>query len=225
MSEIKDAEKIQTAEATPAPQPPAPQAETKAESVEVKPVDAKTESIKKQEAAFIKMRQENRELKKKMAAATVTPTLPPATETPEAATEAPKVVPQAPAPAIAENDIAKLEKQAIKELSEDKALAKIPGGVMEVLNAIDEDPRLTRLYNEIDPGLAIREAKNLYLSKMGVAETAPAVPVSKAPTGGVGGGGVDLDALIAEADKHRPGTLEWHKAVQKVNAELKRLGR
>lgn len=221
MSE-KTAEQVQTTEVTPAPQTPTTQVETKP-SAEVKPTEVKVESKdSKANAAFIAQRHKIKELERKLAqtnAAPVPPAPAPVTEAPVAVTPAPQVQTTAPAPIYAELD-GEIEKQAITDLSKDVDLAKIPGGVIDVLDLIDTNPRLTKLYN-FDPKLAIREAKDMYLSKSGISAPPP-VPVSSTPSGGMGAEKKnDLEALVAHAESLKPGTQEWYKAIAKVNAELK----
>jgi len=222
MIETKNTEEvIQKEGVTPVPPTPVTQTET-APTVEVKPVENNTED-KKRTLAFIKMRQENAEMKRKLANVQANVATPPVvTPKEEAAPAVIAVSTPAPTPVNVVNGIADLEKQAISELSIDKDLAKVPGAVVDILDMIDNDPRLSRLYNEIDPKLAIREAKGMYLEKQGIS-IAPVVPVSTPTSGGMGQGSVDLERLINHAETLKPGTKEWHIAVAKVNAELKRL--
>lgn len=170
-------------------------------------------------AAFIKQRQENKELKARLAAAPVA--VPPSPVVEQAPVVAP-VVPPAPAPVTAVNGIAELEKQAMKSLADDKDIASIPGATIEILSMIDADDRLSRLYSQIDPILAIREAKALFLEKAGIT-AAPAIPVSAPTSGGMSGGSVNLETLIAECEKHLPGTKEFNSLAKKIQAEMGRL--
>lgn len=222
MSEKENAEKIQEGTVT-----PAPSKEATAIATETKPVAEPVESPAEKQnakvtAAFIAQRKKIKELEAKATAAPVT-TPPSATPT-EQVEEAIAVVPptpQAPAPVTAENSADDaIEKQALAELANDKELAKVTMGVVEVLEMIDNDPRLTKLY-KIDPKLAIREAKGEYMSKLGITNASP-VPVSTAPSGGMGSGSVDLEAMYAAIDGLKPGTMEWHKLANKIDAELKK---
>ena len=225
MTEKNTEEVIQTEQVAPVPETPTPAKVETAPSV-AEPVESPAEKQdKKLTKAFIAQRQKIRELEKAAKAAPVATTPPVATpvEPVEAATTTTAPTQTAPTPVIVESGIEKLEKEALTALSEDKDMAKIPGSVIDVLEMIDNDPRLSRLYKEIDPTLAIKEAKSMYLSKAGV--SAPAtIPVSAPPSGGMGKGGQDLNALIANAEKHTPGTRDWFIAVAKVNAELKKQG-
>jgi len=221
MSENTTEEVIQKNEVTPVPQTPAPAKAETTPSVAA-PVESPTEKQdKKVTAAFIAQRQKIRELEAKAKAATLA-TPPPAT--PANAVEAPAVaIPpqQAPTPVTVEYGIdATLEKQALDELAADKDLAKVSMGVVEVLEMIDNDPSLHKLYLS-HPKLAIREAKSEYMSKMGITNATP-MPVSTPPSGGMGGGGVDLEAMYSQIERLKPGTLEWHKLANKIDAELKR---
>lgn len=221
MNAVKDAEKTQTEQA-----PPAPATETKevtqtpvveAKSDSVKPVEATTES-NKQTAAFVKMRQELRELKRKASAIPATP--PPAATT---ETEAPPTtsVNTAPAPK-AEVDIEAESVKAIQNMANDTDLAKMPGAIIDLCEMVDSDPRLTRLH-DIDPVLAFREAKGLYLSKAGIS-TPPPVPKPTNVSGGIPPGGKDLQALTDDLKKYHPGSREFSRLVAEINAEAKKQG-
>lgn len=212
----------QTEQVTPSPATPeAPATATDNGAVAV-PAESHAEvQSKKQDAAFIKMRQEIRALKQKQA--TATPAIvPPPTPVTEQAQTATVEIPPTPAPVnVAVIGNAEIEKQAIKELSEDKDLAKVPGGLMDVLSLIDNDARLSRLYNEIDPALAIREAKNIYLSQAGIAP-APAIPKSSTPSGGMGTNSMNLESLLNEIEKYQPGTKQFAELATKITAEMKK---
>ena len=215
----ENTEKIQQSEVAPVPQTPAP-AKVETTPVVAEPVESPAEKQdKKITAAFIAQRQKIRELEAKAKAAPVAPS--PATTEP---VEAPQVVvqpQQAPAPVIAESGIdAAIEKQALADLANDKELSKVSMGVVEVLEMIDTDPRLGRLYR-VDPKLAIREAKSEYMSKLGITSAVP-MPVSTAPSGGMGGGGADLEAMYSQIESLKPGTIEWQRLAHKIDAELKR---
>lgn len=214
--EVNQVEQVNPAPAT---EPVAKQEPTT--TVDVKPTEANVEK-KKEASAFIKMRIENRELKRQLAAmATPTPATP-QTEAP-APTPAPVV---APAPSVpAQNNAVNLEEErkALDALATDPDLAKMPNGLIDVMEMVDADPRLSKL-RDFDPTIAYREAKTAYLAKAGVT-AAPPVPVAHTPAGGVGGGGNDLAALVAECEKLKPGTKEFNSLVKKINAEMGKLHR
>ena len=219
--ETQDAAKIQEEQATPAPVTPAPQVETapieSAPKVET-PSASQDEAVKKQNAAFAQMRRSKRELEKKVAqTSTIIP--PPATPT----VEQPKPEPIAITPAPVQNTTEGIEiesENAIMELATDKDLAKISGGVYDVVALVDSDPRLVRLH-AIDPKLAFREAKELFLSRANVSASPP-IPKANTPSGGTSGGAHSLDTLYAETQKYQIGSRDWHKAVNLFNAEAKR---
>lgn len=219
--ELENAEPIQPEQVTPAPVTPTPQVETapvvsapKAET----PSNSQDEAVKKQNAAFAQMRRAKRELEKK-AAQTTPAEPPPAVPVVEQPKPEPKVIP--PAPVQANTEGIEIESEnAIMELAADKDLAKISGGVYEVVALVDSDPRLMRLH-AIDPKLAFREAKEMYLSKAGISSPPP-IPKSNTPSGGTGSGATSLDALYAETQKYPAGTREWNKAVTAFKAEAKR---
>lgn len=215
----KTTENIQLAGGAPVPPTPTP-ASVETTPTVAAPVESPAEKQdKKVTAAFIAQRQKIRELEAKAKVAPVAPS--PATTEPVEAVHTAVAVPQAPAPVIAESGIdAAIEKQALADLANDKELAKVSMGVVEVLEMIDTDPRLVKLYR-IDPKLAIREAKSEYMSKLGITSAVP-MPVSTAPSGGMGGGGADLEAMYSAIESLKPGTAEWHKLAHKIDAELKR---
>ena len=224
MEDIKTAEITNEVQVnTPAPVTPTPQVETKpVESVKTEtPVDSPAEiAARKQNAAFAAMRKAKREAERKATTASVA-TTPPATPViQEQPKPEPVVVPPVPAQTNAEGIEVESEK-AVIELCDDKDLAKIPGGVIEVMNLVDNDPRLVRLHS-IDPKIAFREAKDMYLSKVGV--TAPvAMPKSNTPSGGMAVGANNIDSLYAETQRYQVGTHSWNKAVDAFNAELARI--
>jgi hypothetical protein len=221
MNDVKDAEKTQTEQATPAPATETPKVTqtpvVDAKSDSVKPVEATTES-NKQTAAFVKMRQELRELKRKAATATPTPSPAATTET-EVKPPTTKANP-APAPK-AEVDIEAESVKAIQSIGNDPELVKLPGAIIDLCEMVDSDPRLARLH-DIDPTLAFREAKAIYLSKAGI-NTPPPVPKPTSVSGGIPPGKKDLNALLAEAEKLPPGTREHSRIVDEINREMKKL--
>lgn len=217
MSE-KTPENIQQAQVAPVPATPAP-AKVETAPVEAAPVVSPAEDVsKKQTAAFIKMRMENRELKRKMAA--IPPTPPPATPAPAevAQPEVKKEVPPVPAPIKAEVDIEAESVKAIESLGQDKDVASVPGAVMDIVEMVDNDPRLARLHN-IDPVLAFREAKALWLNKAGIT-SAPPIPKPNTQSGGVVKGEEDLESLIAKAKSLTPGTKAFSDTAQKIRAAM-----
>jgi len=214
--------KSTTEQVAPAPATAETPAKVEAPVSEAKPTDSPAEiANSKQTAAFIKMRQEARELKRQLAEAKANQPAPvaPATEQPK--TEA-KEIPPAPAPSIAVNDIEAEGKKAIEALAADKEVSAVPGAVIDILDILDNDPRLTRLY-QIDPTIAIREAKGMWASKAGIT-TPPPVAKSTTPSGGMASSHKDIESLMAEIDKVKPGTREYTRLANQINAEMKRQG-
>jgi len=209
-------EKTKPTQETPAPATPATQTETK---VDTAPVDSPAEtSNKKLNAAFAAQRIKIRELEKKVSAIPTTPPTPAPTEKVEAVVTAPAPTTPAPTPVYVEGT-AELEKMALSALATDKDIAKIPDAFMTILDMVDNNARLKHIYDHVDAQIAINEAKKEYLAKVGVS-TPPAVPISASPSGGMGGGAADLDALIANCDKYPAGSKKWNEAVAKVNAAI-----
>jgi hypothetical protein len=217
------AENTTTTQETPAPVTPAPQVETTGSEAAPKadnPSNSQDEAVKKQNAAFAQMRRAKREAERK-AAQTIPATTPPSAPViQEPAKPEPVAVAPAPVQNITEGIEVESEK-AILELAEDKDLAKVANGLYDVIALVDNDPRLVRLHG-IDPKLAFKEAKEIYLSKAGIS-TPPPIPKSSTPSGGIGVGANNLEALYAETQKYVAGTRQWHKAVNAFNAESKRL--
>lgn len=212
------AEKVQTGEVAPVPPTPTP-ASVETTPNEVAPAGGPVEN--KYTAAFIKMRQEKRELKRQLEQAKSTPTPPVAPETESPKPEV-KEQPTAPAPKIAEVDIEAESIGAIETMAKDKDIAAVPGAIMDIIDMVDNDPRLSRLHS-IDPTLAFREAKAIWSSKVGIS-TPPPMAKPTHISGGISEGKVDLAALMSQADKLKPGTREYSELVRKINAEMKKQG-
>lgn len=210
MSE-KTAEIIQKEVVAPAPLTPTP---AKVETPPTVSVPADNHAEYKQTQAFIAMRKENREMKKKLAEVNANPPAPvvPVKQVEQAEnvtttpTE-PVIRPAAPAPKAAEVDIETESAKAIEELATDKQVAALPGGILDIINLVDNDPRLARLHN-IDPTIAFREAKNIWLAKIGI-NTPPPIPKATNVSGGIQDGQNDLQAIKAELDNLQPGTKRW----------------
>ena len=207
----------QKAEVTPVPPTPTSQVETKPTVA----VPADNQAEHKQTQAFIAMRRENREMKKKLA--TVNANTPPAvaavaieqTEQPEVvAVVPPAVMAAAPAPKVAERDIEAESAKAIEVLANDKQIAAMPGSILDIINMVDNDPRLASLHN-IDPTIAFREAKNLWLEKAGI-NTPPPIPKANNVSGGTPKGSTDFEALVNEAHNTPPGTKRFNELHKKI---------
>ena len=181
---------------------------------------------KKHNLAHIKARIEKMELKEQLAkanAAIHNPSPAPVVESqaqPETIRENPPAPVQKTVSSMVED-----EKKAIQELSENKTVSQIPGATMEILSMIYSYSRLSRLYNEIDPALAIREATNIYLSNAGISP-APALPVPTNPSGVMGSSNVsNLESLQNQIDKLPSGSREWTLLARKISAEIHKMGK
>lgn len=200
---------------------PAPEATAPAKVVEAAtPVDSHTE-IAKQNAAFAAMRKRAREAEKKLAQASQVSTPPPTPPTEvQAVQEVKPEVATAPVPVRTEVDVEAESEKAVVELGKDAELAKVPGAVVDIITMVDTDPRLARLHS-IDPTLAFREAKGLYLSRAGIS-TPPPVPKVTPSATGVKGGSEDLAVLLNEIDNCRPGTPRFSELKKKIDAIRRR---
>ena len=220
----ENAENKSTAEqVAPAPATAETPAKVEAPAGEAKPTESPAEiANNKQTAAFIKMRQEARELKRQLAEAKANTPAPAAPATPEQPKTETKEIPPAPAPTIAVSDIEAEGKKAIEALAADKEVSAVPGAVIDILDILDSDPRLTRLY-QIDPTIAIREAKGMWASRAGIIAPPP-VAKSTTPSGGMASDHKDIESLMAEIEKHKPGTREYSRLANQIDAEMKRQG-
>jgi hypothetical protein len=219
----ENAENIQTAQVNPAPANVETPASVPANGAVSAPVVSPAEKQDaKTTAAFIKMRQELRELKAKQ---TVAPAVTPPPATPEMEQPKPESIkPIAPPVApITVNSIEVESANAITELGKDKDLASIPGAIIDLIDMVDNDPRLSRLHN-VDPTLAFREAKGILMGKYGISP-APSVPMTATPSGGMSGGNVNLEALLTQVEAATPGTRKYAELVSKVNAEMQKIGK
>lgn len=210
MTDTKTTEITDKVEVTPAPPTPVTQTEAKPVA-DVKPVANTTEDSRKQALAFIAMRKENRELKNKLTSvqgATVIPATPATPVEPSQETVTPPTpVVAAPAPKVAEVDIEAESATALASLASDEKIATNPGALLDIISMVDSDPRLVRLH-AIDPTLAFREAKNIWLEKAGIGP-APLVPIAPNVSGGTPKGITSLEALYDDLDRATPGTRKW----------------
>lgn len=216
----ENAEKITDKEQV-APAPVEPVTQTESNPVEAPvnteaPVEAKTES--KHISAYVKLRQEKRELKQKLAEAQAKTAPPPATEVEEQGKPEAKAQTAAPAPVKAEVDIEAESLKAIQSMSEDGDVAKVPGSIIDIIEMVDSDPRLSRLHS-IDPTLAFREAKAIWASKLNIGK-APPVPKPTTISGGINSGKTDLESMLNQIEKLQPGTKEFSVLARKIDAEM-----
>lgn len=176
---------------------------------------------KKVTAAFIAQRRENRELKERLAKASASVATPPPAPVVEGQAQ-PQPIQNIPAPVQEVKTVYDIEEESVKavhELAKDPNVASLPGALIDIMQLVDSDKRLTRLHN-IDPKLAFEEGKKMYLASAGMTITPSPIPLSNVPSGGMGGGSKqDLDALYNELDRHRAGTREWYQVAAKINAQ------
>lgn len=219
---LENGEKIQDTKVEPPPsvaEPSIPATVTP----EAAPVDSTTENKSdKTVSAFIKQRKELKAYKQRIAELESKISTPqpapipvpapakPTVETPKAQVQ---TVNSVALPAKAESGN---EESAIQELAKDADVNSVPGGIVEIMDLVDSDPRLTRL-NEIDSHLAFIEAKKMWASKLGI-NNGSKVPISPKVSGGMSGGTKDLQVLLAEVDNCKPGTKAYRDAVNKFNA-------
>lgn len=174
-------------------------------------------------SAFVKQRQQIRDLKKALAdveAAKLVPQQPAA-----APVVTPVVAPQQPVtkpvvqPQVAESGVDD-EVKAIQAMAADSDVRQVPGAIMEILELVDTDPKLAKL-DAIDHSLALREAKAIWASRLGIAP-AQVTPVVAPVSGGMGTTNEDLDSLMKSMDGLKPGTKAFRDAVSKVNQAMAR---
>jgi len=242
--EIKEAEKTNTAnEQTPASVPAENTAvekvSEKTEVVENKPVETKQESTtsekpandiaeKKQISAFIKMRKENRELKRKLSELSKRQNteIKQTDENDESVSQdSVKLVSddkkiEKPEPPQVNYGEIEGEEEAIKEISNDKEIASIPGAVIDILEMVDNNPRLSKLYH-IDPVIAIREAKNIYKEQIGISSK-PSIPKPTNISTGMSGGRQDLNSLFAELERTNPASSRYRELTKMINEAMRK---
>jgi hypothetical protein len=173
-------------------------------------------------------RKENAELKRKLAEVTVANPAHPVIvdklpDNPQEVTVTPPTQVAAPAPRVAEVDIDAESAKAIEGIASDADVSKVPGGVLDIINLVDTDPRLARLHN-IDPTIAFREAKNIWLAKTGIGQPPP-IPKDSTPAGGQMSAPTNFEALLKEMDSVPPGSKRFYELAnkaKKVREELQR---
>jgi hypothetical protein len=205
--------------------------EAKAEvKADAKP--AVDEAEKKRIAAFVKLRQQNRELKQKLesmksnSVSTSTQEVSKIVETKPAEQQEQTQKQAEPSQPKTNDEFEVLERTAIENLAKDADIMKIPGAVIDILDMVDSDVRLARLYH-IDPELAIREAKNIWKEKVGLSPNKQVqTPIPSTPKGGFSiGEGDDLKTLLSKLDKAIPGTKEFNALVDKLNEIYRQINR
>jgi hypothetical protein len=213
------AEKIQHEAGTPAPATPATTAKVEASVPASAPavVDHTAEMLKKQTAAFIKMRQEKRELKQQLATAQANTATPPAAPADPAQVAKPENQ-TVPVPAKTARDIEAESVRAIEAIAAERDVASVPGALMDIIHMVDTVQELSDLH-AVSPSLAFREAKAIWASKAGIGAT-PVMPISSTTSGGMSTEVTNLDSLVAACEKEKPGTKEFNILAKKIRAIL-----
>ena len=218
----KNDEKIQPAAGTPSPAAAAPSAPA-AQVVEAAPAHQGAED--KSVAAFIRLRKEKQADRQQIAAdkqrivaleaqISAPPAAAPA-PAPVAATATPAAQ---PTPAVKAEPVVDQYEVAVKAIAQDPDVAAVAGSIIDLMDMVETDPKLQQL-NQIDSGLAFREAKAMWKAKLGIAP-APITAVPVVQSGGMANGKPDLAALFAAVDAAKPGTKAFREAVNKVNEAM-----
>lgn len=108
------------------------------------------------------------------------------------------------------------EEAALKALAEDSDISSVPDGIAEVLDLIDNDPKLAKI-NAIDPTLAIQQAKIVFCSKKGITPSAPAPVMHPRGSGSMPTQMTDFDAIAKKLKTTQPGTKEFNLLVAQLN--------
>ena len=193
------------------------------EAAQAVPATSKAED--KSVSAFIRMRQERKADKQKIAEL-------------EARISAPQPAPQQVAPQSnivqqpsqqAVNPVVNTvatEEEAIKTIAADPDIMSMPGGIVEVMGLVDTDNRLTQL-NAIDSKLAYAEAAKIFKAKYNISKPAT-IPETARISGGSPAevGKENLDELYRSLDKMHPRDKKFGETVEKINAleRKKRMG-
>lgn len=202
---------------------------TPTEPTQVQPVPAQeapkeapvSNTEDKTASAFVRMRQERRALKQRVAELENAKPVPQPVQTPVVPAPAPSVNVQptpTPIPANVPEKPADSEAEAIKVLANDPDVGSIPGGIVEILDMIDRNDKLAKL-EAIDPKIAYAEAAKLWKESKGISK-APAVAAPVQISGGITGGKADLEAIYAELDKAKPGSKRYAELTAQMNAKL-----
>lgn len=188
---------------------------------EVQPPVVKPDAdfAKKSNIAFIKMRQERAELKRKIAELEkVTSAAAPAqaglTSNIDRDSIKAEVLAELRNQELTKDRDLKRER-AYETLATNEDIMSVPTGIIDVMELVDSDARLSRL-NEVDPELALSEAVKVWKERKGLSPSV--IPTSTnhvAKKGTVN----NLQSVLNKLDTLTPGTSEFNK----VYAELKAL--
>ena len=194
------------------------------EAAQAVPATSKAED--KSVSAFIRMRQERNADKQRIAELEAKiPAPQPATQ--QVAPQS-NIVQQPSQQAVKPvvNTVA-TEEEAIKTIAADPDILAMPGGIVEVMELVDTDNRLTQL-NAIDSKLAYSEAAKIFKAKYNISSKPATIPEAARISGGSPAevGKENLDELYRSLDKMHPRDKKFGETVEKINAleRKKRMG-
>ena len=194
------------------------------EAAQAVPAISKAED--KSVSAFIRMRQERKADKQRIAELEAKiPAPQPATQ--QVAPQS-NIVQQPSQQAVKPvvNTVA-TEEEAIKTIAADPDILAMPGGIVEVMELVDTDNRLTQL-NAIDSKLAYSEAAKIFKAKYNISSKPATIPEAARISGGSPAevGKENLDELYRSLDKMHPRDKKFGETVEKINAleRKKRMG-
>ena len=194
------------------------------EAAQAVPATSKAED--KSVAAFIRMRQERKADKQRIAELEAKiPAPQPATQ--QVAPQS-NIVQQPSQQAVKPvvNTVA-TEEEAIKTIAADPDILAMPGGIVEVMELVDTDNRLNQL-NAIDSKLAYSEAAKIFKAKYNISSKPATIPEAARISGGSPAevGKENLDELYRSLDKMHPRDKKFGETVEKINAleRKKRMG-
>ncbi len=211
----------QTPAGTPAPATTQEPTQPKVEGNEAaKAVPATSKAEDKSVSAFIRMRQERKADKQRIAELEARISAPQTAPEPEQPAPKPSIVQQPTQQAAkpVENAVA-TEETAIKAIAADPDIMSMPGGIVEIMELVDKDKRLAQL-NAVDPNIAYSEAAKMFKAKYNISSTPATVAEPLRVSGGSPGavGRENLDELYASLDKMHPGSKKYGEALEKINA-------
>ena len=191
-----------------------------------KAVPATSKAEDKSVSAFIRMRQERKADKQRIAE--LEAKIPAPQPAPQQVAPQSNIVQQPSQQAVKPvvNTVA-TEEEAIKTIAADPDILAMPGGIVEVMELVDTDNRLTQL-NAIDSKLAYSEAAKIFKAKYNISSKPATIPEAARISGGSPAevGKENLDELYRSLDKMHPRDKKFGETVEKINAleRKKRMG-
>jgi len=180
---------------------------------------AELNATSKANFAFIKLRQERSALKKENAelkARGTTGQAASAADGKDVEAEISRRVAQEVEKETHKLSIAGKEEKALSDLASDAEISALPSGVMDVIDLVDSDSRLSRLY-AVDPEVAISEARKLYKARKGITSTT--VPVDRTPTAKLTvADAKDKQAILAKMSKLQPTSKAWKELYKQLKS-------